>query len=431
MQPPPSAEGERIDPETLLKLLWKVAQDTPEEYKIKIKLTEVVKEKKAGADANSKGIALPESKSDGDPLVAFELDVTAEEFLKNYAHLKRPLDIEVSGDWKVVSSDGIILALHLTNILGFLLNDSSKGLEEAERMGAWIEREILANGGAPRAATKSRHASYLRKPDPRKGATHLFAWAPAGHEEPAQIRASKDMSAEYVSRLGENISIAIEAVIKTLSIIENAAYQVLVKNWNEKLAGSSFAVKMNNPFWRHQGLVIVHNLPADPHIDILDSKIVMTAMLPTGDFEGGQLTLESIGIKSEYRPGDVVFVRSWLVKHAVLAISDGDTRHSLVFVLQDKLATKGGFEADWQGLATGEAAFGSSTNEEEARRKGDAEALKVRREREMEQEMAEAGRRGKGKGHASADDVARWEEERRPVPEREEDNGRMWVDSPF
>ncbi|KAL7339402.1 hypothetical protein BJY59DRAFT_293782 [Rhodotorula toruloides] len=222
MQPPPSAEGERIDPETLLKLLWK----------------------KAGADANSKGIALPESKSDGDPLVAFELDVTAEEFLKNYAHLKRPLDIEVSGDWKVVSSDGIILALHLTNILGFLLNDSSKGLEEAERMGAWIEREILANGGAPRAATKSRHASYLRKPDPRKGATHLFAWAPAGHEEPAQIRASKDMSAEYVSRLGENISIAIEAVIKTLSIIENAAYQVLVKNWNEKLAGSSFAVKM-------------------------------------------------------------------------------------------------------------------------------------------------------------------------------------------
>lgn len=64
-------------------------------------------------------------------------------------------------------------------------------------------------------------------------------------------------------------------------------------------------------------MAILRNCQVDPHKDAGDIKNGWVAMLCTGEFEGGLLVLPELGIKLNYRPGDVVFMRSSLVEHFI------------------------------------------------------------------------------------------------------------------
>lgn len=67
----------------------------------------------------------------------------------------------------------------------------------------------------------------------------------------------------------------------------------------------------------YSGIAIVHNVAVQAHQDLKDPKSTWGIMAPFGRYEGGQLLLEQLGIRSEYRAGCFVLLRARLVKHAV------------------------------------------------------------------------------------------------------------------
>ena len=64
-------------------------------------------------------------------------------------------------------------------------------------------------------------------------------------------------------------------------------------------------------------MILVHQLRVDPHKDDGDMEQGWVAMFVTGEFTGGDLVLPSLGIKMDYQPGDIVFMRSGELEHYV------------------------------------------------------------------------------------------------------------------
>ena len=72
------------------------------------------------------------------------------------------------------------------------------------------------------------------------------------------------------------------------------------------------------------------NLFPDEHVDLNYIPDGWSAMVLLGNYEGGELYLPDIGVRLPYRPRDVVFIRSRVLRH----FSDyfkGMTRYVIVF----------------------------------------------------------------------------------------------------
>src|SRR5690606_27430627 len=64
-----------------------------------------------------------------------------------------------------------------------------------------------------------------------------------------------------------------------------------------------------------EGLAVVRNMAVEPHRDSKDMVDGYAAMMPWGKFEGSYLVLPELGIKLDFRPGDVILFRSAVLEH--------------------------------------------------------------------------------------------------------------------
>lgn len=83
------------------------------------------------------------------------------------------------------------------------------------------------------------------------------------------------------------------------------------------------------------GLALLRNLQVDAHKDRSDVPNGWVAMVCWGDFSGGYLALPDLGVKLDFKPGDIIFFRSRLLEHFVTDF-EGE-RSSMVFFTHENV----------------------------------------------------------------------------------------------
>jgi len=72
-----------------------------------------------------------------------------------------------------------------------------------------------------------------------------------------------------------------------------------------------------------------------PHRDVNDPPDGWVAMIAIGEFTGGHLYLPDINVALPHRNGDVIFFRSWVLKHFIQRY-EGEYRYVIVFSTSHK-----------------------------------------------------------------------------------------------
>jgi hypothetical protein len=78
------------------------------------------------------------------------------------------------------------------------------------------------------------------------------------------------------------------------------------------------------------GLYLLVNILTTIHRDVKDPPEGWVAMLVLGNFRRGNLCIPDLGLKLLYQAGDIVFMRSWALKHFITQY-EGDQRYVIVF----------------------------------------------------------------------------------------------------
>ena len=78
------------------------------------------------------------------------------------------------------------------------------------------------------------------------------------------------------------------------------------------------------------GLYLLVNILTTIHRDVKDPPDGWVAMLVLGNFSRGNLCVPDLGLKLLYRAGDIVFMRSWALKHFITEY-EGDGRYVILF----------------------------------------------------------------------------------------------------
>ncbi|KAJ8296350.1 hypothetical protein OF846_000737 [Rhodotorula toruloides] len=170
------------------------------------------------------------------------------------------------------------------------------------------------------------------------------------------------------------------------------AYHDIKEQFDIKLNGGPISSIFSHPDFCAQGIITADNLACLPHPDPCDGDGYGTPMTVVGDFEGGQARFPQARIRCEYRPGDLMFVQTKIVLHAVenfagefssLPPSPG-CRHALMAVWRQALWDLDFDNVDWPSLKRGVEVYQGPTKRDYAyRRDADDVALsKRRRERE-------------------------------------------------
>lgn len=73
-----------------------------------------------------------------------------------------------------------------------------------------------------------------------------------------------------------------------------------------------FTTSRRFPF---HGVAILRNLRVRPHRDGGDRKDGYTMMMCAGNFTGGYLVLPQLGIKADFKPGDIIMFKAELLEH--------------------------------------------------------------------------------------------------------------------
>ena len=106
--------------------------------------------------------------------------------------------------------------------------------------------------------------------------------------------------------------------------------QVRVKVDETKAQLATFGAQDHCSIQCFVGIFLLVNLFSGEHVDLNDIPDGWTAMVPLGNYEGGELYLPDIGVRLPYRPRDVVFFRSRLLRHFT-DYFNGVPRYVLVF----------------------------------------------------------------------------------------------------
>ena len=77
------------------------------------------------------------------------------------------------------------------------------------------------------------------------------------------------------------------------------------------------------------GYYLLVNMLTTLHRDVLDPPDGWVAMVVLGEYENGELCLPDIGVQLPYKARDVVFLRSWALKHFIREFQGN--RYVLVF----------------------------------------------------------------------------------------------------
>ena len=67
-----------------------------------------------------------------------------------------------------------------------------------------------------------------------------------------------------------------------------------------------------------QGIVLTRNLEAEPHKDRSGDRDGWVVMCCWGNFTGGDLVIPALQKRFEFKPGDVVILRSTLLEHYIM-----------------------------------------------------------------------------------------------------------------
>jgi hypothetical protein len=78
------------------------------------------------------------------------------------------------------------------------------------------------------------------------------------------------------------------------------------------------------------GLHLLVNILTTIHRDVKDPPEGWVAMLVFGNFKRGNLCIPDLGLKLLYQAGDIVFMRSWALKHFITEYK-GDGRYVILF----------------------------------------------------------------------------------------------------
>jgi hypothetical protein len=70
-----------------------------------------------------------------------------------------------------------------------------------------------------------------------------------------------------------------------------------------------------NPMQCFLGYYCILNLDTALHRDVMDPRNGWVAMVVFGNYEGGELYLPDLLIRLPYKDGDIVFLRSWALRH--------------------------------------------------------------------------------------------------------------------
>ena len=73
----------------------------------------------------------------------------------------------------------------------------------------------------------------------------------------------------------------------------------------------------------------------DAHKDMSDTPRGWVAMICCGNFTGGYLVLADLGVKLDFKPGDIIFFRSRLLEHFITDFVG--ERSSLVFFTHENV----------------------------------------------------------------------------------------------
>lgn len=84
------------------------------------------------------------------------------------------------------------------------------------------------------------------------------------------------------------------------------------------------------------GLALLRNVQVASHKDMSGAPMGWVAITCLGDFSGGNLVFPDLGIKLDFKPGDVIFFRSRLLEHFVGSF-EGERSSLVFFTHQDVL----------------------------------------------------------------------------------------------
>ncbi len=156
--------------------------------------------------------------------------------------------------------------------------------------------------------------------DGKNGLYHFALWMPTGHASSAASIASPTKGAMmladviasatkryHVTQLFCDLALLLEAVgllYEAIELENFPRYHFLYKRMCmvSDLNGLRFT-----EYGCFLGLVLLHNLSAEPHKDVRNTRDEWVAICSFGDFDGGDFSVPEIGRRLQFRPGDVIF----------------------------------------------------------------------------------------------------------------------------
>ncbi|GJN88853.1 hypothetical protein Rhopal_001824-T1 [Rhodotorula paludigena] len=321
------------------------------------------------------------SRKDEPSVILLRLPFTWAEYKDNQQKISRDELAHFVGDWRLETSDGVVMALHITNVYGRLLGDDNEALRLVKEFGDWMEMAMREKGGPWHPdRDQTRHDGVAIQADPdRQGASHLTWWSMIGYgsfiekyDLTPELRTAKGR--RFAKELAERLALTMEIQHRLLYAIDPEQYKKMREEFDTKLRDGPLCDVLPSPWLLSQGYAITHNVGSQEHCDTKDAIKLLTAMTVFGAFEGGRLTLGDLGIESEYRPGDFLWLLSRDVRHAIAPI-DG-VRHGLMGLWREDLIQLSSEGIDWEHIKAGkEPRFGPTSADLEAQRKADEAAI--------------------------------------------------------
>lgn len=195
---------------------------------------------------------------------------------------------------------------------------------------------------------KALEAKYGKK---NAGLYHFAYWIQAGHGNSKTAKetltrgatiSSDVIGAGYKFDAVVNFFKAIAPLSQTLGMLfeglDQENYIRYKENFNIMAANSGLAsLKFSNRAC-FLGVVLLVNLCAEPHKDASDTRDGWVAICCFGDFSGGNFVVPQLQLCLDFKPGDVIFLRSALFTHFVEPFIG--ERSSMVFFTHENMMTE-------------------------------------------------------------------------------------------
>jgi hypothetical protein len=248
--------------------------------------------------------------------------------------------IIIDEDLKVVSADSKPLLFFFKRGLQrpFGIDPSAKGYEA-------LKDFVQAYPPPKPANSDARHYGHTESPE--NGVYHICIWQATGHESEKKaletitkgaVLSAEARNAGYkanaVAIVMKGLTPVIQACGALFEVADKANYH-RYKSLYDTIAGNSalcwLQTTSRNCFL---GMAILVGLCCKPHRDVRDTMDGWVADTVFGDFDGGLLKVPQVGRQFRLQQGDVIFMRSALLQHAVSPTTRGKRFGMVLFTHQ-------------------------------------------------------------------------------------------------